>query len=74
MYGGEVLTGFSLRDLKNGDILEELEIDEDEVKGEGKGKGHPRTGHEGPEVIVMKFYIKILFRKFVEKIQDFIKI
>jgi len=60
----------------NGDILEELETDEDEVKGEGEGEGkvHPRTGHEGPEGIIMKFYIRVFFRKFVEKIQVFIKI
>ena len=64
-YGGEVHAGFWWGDLKNGDILEELESDEDKVKcegtGKGKGKAHPRTGHEGPEGIVMKFYIRVFF-------------
>jgi hypothetical protein len=72
-YGGEVHTGFWWGDLKNGDIRENLETNEDEVKGEGKGKGkvHPRTGREGPEGIIMKFYIRVFFRKFVEIIQGY---
>jgi len=55
--GRDVHAGFWWEDVKNGDILEELESDENEVKCEGKvkgkGKGHPRTGHEGPEEIVI---------------------
>ena len=76
MCGGEVHAVFYWGDLKNGDILEELESDEDEVKGEGKGKSkvHRRTGHEGAEAIVVKFYNGVFFRKFAEKIQVFIKI
>jgi hypothetical protein len=42
--GEKCIQGILGEDLKNGDILEELETDEDEVKGEGKGKGHPRRG------------------------------
>ena len=55
----------------NGDILEELETDEDEVKGEGEGKVHPRTGHEGPEGIIMKFYIRVFFSKICRENSSF---
>ena len=55
--GEKCMQGFGGGD--NGDILEELESNEDKVKCEGKGKGRPRTGREGPEGIVMKFYITV---------------
>ena len=56
-YGGEVHAGFWWgRQWRH---LEELESNEDKVKCEGKGKGRPRTGREGPEGIVMKFYITV---------------